>query len=510
VFAGGVSVAVAVSLHRDELIPTYQTAAEAASTAGKLDESLLYYRKLKSLNGGAQETRFDYAMDLSRKARKTIESGRELRKTDEEAGVKQIRYGQSLMADAETTIAEIAPLDDQGLPAAHLYLARRMLSSPKQYLVNKEGKLNSDGVKALEHHLLAAEKGMENSIELQMAFFYYYLGMNQFREATEYLEKVATKRPHLRYELTNLYFRMGDRKNALRNLNLASDYYEKMVRENPNNHEMRARCATIRLNKRDLKGCIQMLEYGHAREKSEDSPYPQLLAQTHVAVYDVLSREPNIPLEQRLAHLRAALSYVTDYQPALVRIIQFVTQPGDAGREVEAYLQKMIAEGRMPATGHFALGTKAWQDKDIDKALWHLERAFELDPGLGHIGNNLAWILAEKDPPDLERALQIISSVVDEFPDVPTFRDTKGQIHVKRGEWKQGLVDLEAALPFMKDNLELHQSLAKIYEQLGKPELASEHSRIAADLETQQKIKEQKNPVFNFQPGIPELPAKEQ
>ena len=230
------------------------------------------------------------------------------------------------------------------------------------------------------------------------------------------------------------------------------------------------------------------------------------MAQTHVAVYDVLSRDVNVPLEQRLAHLRAALSYVTDYQPALVRIIQFVAQPGEAGREVESYLQKMIAEGRMPATGHFALGTKAWQDKDIEKALWHLERAFELDPGLGHIGNNLAWILAEKDPPDLDRAIQIIGSVVSKFPNVPTFRDTKGQIHVKRGEWEQGLKDLEAALPFMKDNLELHKSLAMIYEQLGKPELASEHDRIANDLATAKKIKEQSNPAFNFEPGIPELP----
>lgn len=358
-FGGVVAVAMAVSLHRDKLIPTYQSVAEASSNAGKLDESLLYYRKLKSLNGGSPETRFAYAMDLNRKAMKTIEDGEELKATDQEDGENQIQYGQSLLMDARATIEEIAPLDGQGLPNAHLYQARRMLSAPTEYLVSKEGKLDSDGVKALEHHLLSAEKGLSDSIELQMAFFYYYLGMNQFREAADYLEKVAVIRPHLRYELTNLYFRLGDRKNALRNLTLASDYYERMVRENPGNHEMRARCATIRLNKRDLQGCIQMLEYGHSREKSEESPFPQLLAQTHVAVYDVLARDPKTPLEQRLAHLRAALSYVIDYQPALVRIIHFVAQPGEAGKEVEAYLQKMIAEGRMPATGQFCIGNKS-------------------------------------------------------------------------------------------------------------------------------------------------------
>ena len=272
IFGGVVSVAMAISLNRDELIPTYQGIAEQAAEAGKLDESLLYYRKLKYLDGGSPETRFAYANVLNQKAMKLMREGEELKASDEEAGMKQIQYGQPLMMDARTSIAEIAPLDSQGLPKAHLHQARLMLSTPQEYLVDDEGALKSEGVKALEHHLLAAEKGLKNSIELQMAFFCYYLGMNQFREAAEYLEKVATTRPHLRYELTNLYFRMGDRKNATRNLNLASDYYERMVRDNPDNHELRARCATIRLNKRDLQGCIQMLEYGHSREKSEESP----------------------------------------------------------------------------------------------------------------------------------------------------------------------------------------------------------------------------------------------
>ncbi|MDB4679928.1 hypothetical protein OAE80_02995 [Planctomycetaceae bacterium] len=93
------------------------------------------------------------------------------------------------------------------------------------------------------------------------------------------------------------------------------------------------------------------------------------------------------------------------------------------------------------------------------------------------------------------------------FPNVPTFLDTKGQIHVKRGEWEAALKNIEAALPYVKDNLELHKSLAQVYEQLGKPELASEHVRIASELETAKKIKAQANPVFDFQLGIPELPA---
>jgi tetratricopeptide (TPR) repeat protein len=245
-----------------------------------------------------------------------------------------------------------------------------------------------------------------------------------------------------------------------------------------------------------------MLERGMVRADPENNPYPALLAQTNVIIYDALTYKGDAPIEQRLAHLRQALAYVTDYRPALGRMAQLVMQPGEAGQDVETMLNRMIAEGKMPATGHFALGTKAWNDEETDKALWHLERAYELEPNLGHIGNNLAWMLADQNPPDLDRALKIIDSVLESFPNIATFHDTKGYILMKRGEWEQSLTELEIALPKMRDNIELHRSLATVYRKLGKPSLADEHERIIQELEKAARIAKETSSEELFNPEL--------
>jgi tetratricopeptide (TPR) repeat protein len=185
-----------------------------------------------------------------------------------------------------------------------------------------------------------------------------------------------------------------------------------------------------------------------------------------------------------------------------------VSQSGEAGKQIETMLHRMIAEGRMPATGHFALGTKAWKEEESDKALWHLERAYELDPGLGHTGNNLAWMLADHDPPELDRALQIIDSVIEKFPKIATFHDTKGFVLMKMGMWEAALTEFETALPGMRDNIEIHKSLATVYREVQQPELADEHDRIVADLEKAARIKKAIPDGNPFNPDVLKVPTE--
>lgn len=497
-----------VSLHRGEFLSNYKSMAYQASEAEQYDAALLYFRKLMKLDGGSAESQFAYAMVLDEMGTKLIKQGEALEEEDAEQGQKLIALGRSKRLDAMSTIEQLAPTDSRGFPKAHLHMARLMLANAGKYLVSEEGKYIPAGVKTLEHHLNEAEKSLKGTLEYEMAAFHFYMGMNQANEAVLHLEELAEKRPYLRYELMGLYARLGDSRNALVNLNLASDYYEQLVRNDPDNHLARARCANLRLNKGDYLGCVSLLEYGLTREESENNPYPQMLASTHVTIYDALTKRGDVPLEQRLAHLRQSLSYVTDYQPALARLAQLVSLTGEPGKQIETLLHRMIAEGRMPATGHFALGTKAWKEEDSDKALWHLERAYELDPGLGHTGNNLAWMLADRDPPQLDRALQIIDSVLEKFPKIGTFHDTKGFILMKMGMWEEALTELETALPAMRENIDIHKSLATVYRELQQPQLADEHDRIVADLEKAAKIKKATTDVNPFNPDLLKDPAE--
>ena len=74
---------------------------------------------------------------------------------------------------------------------------------------------------------------------------------------------------------------------------------------------------------------------------------------------------------------------------------------------------------------------------------------------------------------------------------------------MKRGEWAAALAELEAALPAMNQSRELHELLAKVYEELGKPELAREHHRLANDIVSGQKPAAVETPTFQFESDFP-------
>ena len=100
------------------------------------------------------------------------------------------------------------------------------------------------------------------------------------------------------------------------------------------------------------------------------------------------------------------------------------------------------------------------------------------------VGNNLAWVLANKEHADLDRALKIIESVLRDDDTDPIHRDTRGQIFVKQQRWNDALDDLEFALQSnqLSGNKQLHQALAQAYDGLDQKSLAAKHRDLAASL----------------------------
>src|SRR5262249_43417847 len=144
-----------------------------------------------------------------------------------------------------------------------------------------------------------------------------------------------------------------------------------------------------------------------------------------------------------------------------------------------------------------------YAQKRTEQARVHFERAFDLEPSMLLAANNLAWLLAHEEPTErirvlgavlgsgaartqsypeaanLQRALDMIENVVKQAPKQPSFRETRGQILVKLGRWKEAVSDLEFALPLLPNKRPIHLSLAKAYQELGLAELAQEHRKLA-------------------------------
>lgn len=187
--------------------------------------------------------------------------------------------------------------------------------------------------------------------------------------------------------------------------------------------------------------------------------------------------EPNI--SQQLELLGQALRLAPD-NPAVLERVALLLGRGDQTDELaEEMLQDALTEGTAPAIVHFLLGTRAAANGDDKKAKSHLEQARIQNPNTPVVLNNLAWVLAGRGPKELDTALEYANQAVKLQPYQANFRDTRGQIHIRLGNWREGIADLEEALRNMKNNAQIHLSLAKGYENIGQPEIAAKHTQLA-------------------------------
>lgn len=125
------------------------------------------------------------------------------------------------------------------------------------------------------------------------------------------------------------------------------------------------------------------------------------------------------------------------------------------------------------------------QQKRPQLAFDEFKKAWELLPANPIIANNYAGILALQRAPGIaSQALPIIDAVLKNYPNAPTFLDTKGQVLLGMGQAKEAVAVLEAALrgaPMAST----HLVLAEAYAQIGSPVLAQSHRQRAAALQQQ-------------------------
>ncbi len=151
---------------------------------------------------------------------------------------------------------------------------------------------------------------------------------------------------------------------------------------------------------------------------------------------------------------------------------------GDSA-EIQKMLFGAIAEGKALALAHFALSNLYFIDGDTKQADWHMQQSYKQDTKFAVIGNNYAWTLAHRDPPELDQAYEIIHSVIEQAPNDARFRDTYATILMKQGKTEEAIQEFEKALKGLTIRQSVHQNLAVLYRKLGKDAIAAEHEKLA-------------------------------
>jgi predicted Zn-dependent protease len=172
----------------------------------------------------------------------------------------------------------------------------------------------------------------------------------------------------------------------------------------------------------------------------------------------------------------------------LNRLIEQLRYGGPGADQGRKMLLELLARGGT-AIGpvHFALAIDARLRGDGAGEMFHLDRAYQLDPKSGLIANNLAWVLSQPPHSDFPRALALINAPLGREANNPLYLDTRGRIYMAMGRWKEALADLEVVLAKTPDAAGLHTALAEVYEKLDQPALAAEHKIIAAELARKKK-----------------------
>ncbi len=184
-------------------------------------------------------------------------------------------------------------------------------------------------------------------------------------------------------------------------------------------------------------------------------------------------------LEDRVARLGKALQ-IDPTNPAVLKhwgVLHDRLASPEQQQKLRATLEQSIVEGKATAFGHFTLGGMLWQADQRERALFHMEQSFKLDPRFMDAANNLAWMLATQDKPDLERADALIREALKLSPSNISYLDTLTEVLVKQSQWRDALVVLEKLYPrsVPRQRKDLHRRLAMVYENLGQPELAKLH-----------------------------------
>jgi len=162
-------------------------------------------------------------------------------------------------------------------------------------------------------------------------------------------------------------------------------------------------------------------------------------------------------------------------------LVQLVEGTSADARDATQRLEAVMAIGGPLADYlHLLMASAAVRTGDLAKAQRYYEIAFERNEAAPVLANNLAYVLARADPPQLERALELVDRALRKQPDDPRFRGTRGQIAVMQKRSKEAIVDLELALQKSSGNAELHQSLADAYDAVGEKSLAQRHRQLAA------------------------------
>ena len=437
---------IRMDLQQEKLVRVYERLAEEAADREDFDAASLFWQRVIDEKDDA-DSRFRYADVLDRMGQKD---------------------------DALALMRRLAPEKREGHPRAHKYMALRYAASL--------GSFRGDAQNALvlaertKWHLEKASD--QDSANMQFAWASYYVACGDVYSAIERLEGVVEDRPEMYHVLGELYGRVGRLEEARSSLQSAARHYNQSITNDPANADARADLADVLIRLGRAGTAVNVLKQGLGGE--DDERLRRLVGTAFAYLFDEeVSKSENRDYSLMLSHLRSAF----EYDPGNVHALERLTRLGlQQGPEQRKSLRGMIerTDGKSPAMVHFVLAIMDYADEQRDASAWHLEQALKINSRQPFVLNNLAVLLMEQSPPELDRASELIATALQIAPNEPRLLDTRGQVLAARGEFGDAIAAFESALTQMPQTqaklaARINGRIAAAYDALGMDSLAQAH-----------------------------------
>lgn len=429
---------------RGDVVSEYEKAAQNALTANKTDLACWLDRKLLFIEPNDAEPRLALAL----MAEKAGDPSR-----------------------AERLMRQMAPLTEAGYAPAHLWMARKLMGDRPA----KDDRQRVRQITEIQQHLRHTIELEPRNMDARDMLGNICARTGQVGEAIANLTVAAEANPSEHLTLAQLFVMKGDHSLAEMHGKAAQDHYRKKLASSPGDIDAELGLAASDLFLGDSQHAIEVLTKGF--ERSHDKRFDVALTGAYVLAFDQ-ANPSDVP--KRLDLIQKAWSHGSDSLAVLARLDTLTGGKEKEAQQARLMLAKSIETGKSTGMAHYALAGVAVRDGDLKKALVHAEAAYAAMPGVPEMGNNLAFVLATVEPPDLARAIKLADAAVSTAPDNPNFRETRGQILVKLQRYRDAVTDLEMALGKLQDMPGIHTGLADAYEHLGDRELAAKHRELAA------------------------------
>ena len=361
---------------------------------------------------------------------------------------------------AEAVLDELAPEDGVGFAPAHRVKALKIAFSRK----NKNAPLP---LKRLEHHL---RHSRDDTPMIQQAWALYHRTNDSPDKAIEALTVAAQKDPTFYIAIAKYQGELNHPEDQKETLRKAELVYGRLLEEDPTNSKFRWLLANSMSQQSRFDDAQEVLVKGMKINADDSMRFAN--AEFFTMRHDLEQAGQN-RVGKRITYLFRALGAQPQHLPIYERLIKLADEKdtGDGSYvRVRRELNRLIAGDDPNPMAHFALSNILWQHEEFEEATTHLELAYKIEPKFTIVLNNLAWVLAHQDPPDLDRALELASQAVEQSPQDGRYHDTLGTIYLKQEKYKDAAAEFQLALAGVEDQIAVRKKLVTVYTKLNMPD----------------------------------------